>query len=355
MRRTLHRRREINDVASLARFETFLASAVATVLLVRLFLAATGYPQVGGNGLHVAHVLWGGLAMGIALSASAIGLGSRIGSRVAVLGGIGFGLFIDEVGKFVTKSVNYFFKPAVAIIYAVFVLFYLVVRAVLKRRELTDGRRIALAAGAVADQALGQLDEAHRQRALGLLDQVRVEKQAAATVRAALLAQPVTPTRVESRLTRMRNRALASATGLLERRRFQQSVITIFIAGAVLIVIGAIADIATDNLSKFYPKVSEVCALVSGFAAAVITVVGAVQLLRGARIRALETLQVGVLINLLVTDVFQFATIQFAALASLFVQLIVLAGIRFALQVEELSAAAEHAQPVVVAAPRVMG
>jgi hypothetical protein len=355
MRRTLQRRREIHDVASLARFETFLASAVATVLLVRLFLAATGYPQVGGNGLHVAHVLWGGLAMGIALAASAIGLGSRIASRVAVLGGIGFGLFIDEVGKFVTKSVNYFFKPAVAIIYAVFVLFYLVVRAVLKRRELTDGRRIALAAWAVADQALGQLDEAHRQRALGLLDQVRVEKQAAATVRAALLAQPVTPTRVESRLTRLRNRALASATGLLERRRFQQSVITIFIAGAVLIVIGAIADIATDNLSKFYPKVSEVCALVSGFAAAVITVVGAVQLLRGARIRALETLQVGVLINLLVTDVFQFATIQFAALASLFVQLIVLAGIRFALQVEELSAAAEHAQPVVVAAPRVMG
>ena len=351
MGRTLLAPRKINDVASLARFETFLASAVATVLLVRLFLAATGYPQVGGNGLHVAHVLWGGLAMGVALVAGAIGLGSRTGSRVAVLGGIGFGLFIDEVGKFVTKSVNYFFKPAVAIIYAVFVLFYLIVRAVLKRRELTDGRRIALAAGAVADQALGQLDEAHRRRALALLDEVHVEKHAAATVRAALLAQPVTPTRVESRLTRSRDRALAAATGLLERHRVQQTVIVIFIGSAVLIVIGAIADIATDNLSKSYPKVSEIGALASGFVAAVITVVGAVQLLRGARVRALETLQVGVLVNLLVTDLFQFATIQFAALISLFVQLIVLSGIRFALQVEELNAAAGPAQPAVVAAP----
>jgi hypothetical protein len=338
MPKTLLRRREINDVAALARFETFLASAVATVLLVRLFLAATGYPQVGGNGLHVAHVLWGGLAMGIAVVAGAIGLGSRILSRAAVLGGIGFGLFIDEVGKFVTKSVNYFFKPAVAIIYAVFVLFYLIVRWVLQRRELTDGRRIALAARAVADQALGQLDEAHRQRALALLDKVEVETAAAETVRAALLVQPVTPTRVESRLTRWRDQALAAATGVLDRHRVQQSVIAIFIGSAVLIVIGAIADIATDDLSKSYPKVSEVGALISGFVAAVITIVGAVQLLRGARVRALETLQVGVLVNLLVTDVFQFATIQFAALISLFVQLIVLAGIRFALQVEEIAA-----------------
>jgi hypothetical protein len=351
MRGTLLRRRRINDVAALARFETFLASAVATVLLVRLFLAATGYPQVGGNGLHVAHVLWGGLAMGIALVASAIGLGSRVGQRVAVLGGVGFGLFIDEIGKFLTKSVDYFFKPAVAIIYSVFVLFYLIVRAVLQRRELTDGRRIALAASAVADQALGQLDEAHRQRALALLEEVQIELAAAATVRAALLAQPVTPTRLESRLTRWRDRSLKAAAGLLERHRVQQTVITVFIVSAFLVVIGAIADIATDDLVHSYPKASEIGALVSGFVAALITVIGAVQLLRGARVRALETLQVGVLVNLLITDVFQFATIQFAALIGLFVQLIVLSGIRFALQVEELKTAAAPAQPTVVLAP----
>ena len=43
--------------------DTFLVSAVASVLVIRVFLEATGYPQLGGGGLHVAHVLWGGFGL----------------------------------------------------------------------------------------------------------------------------------------------------------------------------------------------------------------------------------------------------------------------------------------------------
>ena len=56
------------DRAALGRFEAFLFSAIATVGLVRAFLIVTGYPKVGGHGLHVAHVLWGGLLMGAAIA-----------------------------------------------------------------------------------------------------------------------------------------------------------------------------------------------------------------------------------------------------------------------------------------------
>ena len=54
--------------------DTFLVSAVATVVIIRIFLEATGYPQLGGGGLHIAHVLWGGLGMlvAIALLAAAV-------------------------------------------------------------------------------------------------------------------------------------------------------------------------------------------------------------------------------------------------------------------------------------------
>ena len=38
-----------------------LVAFAATVILVRLFLEVTGYPQVGSSTLHVAHLLWGGL------------------------------------------------------------------------------------------------------------------------------------------------------------------------------------------------------------------------------------------------------------------------------------------------------
>jgi hypothetical protein len=31
----------------------------------------------------------------------------------AFAGGVGFGFFVDEVGKFISEDVNYFFEPAV--------------------------------------------------------------------------------------------------------------------------------------------------------------------------------------------------------------------------------------------------
>src|SRR6266702_1490362 len=47
--------------------ERFLVSGVATIVLLRFYLEITGYPQVGGGGLHIAHMLWGGLLMLVAI------------------------------------------------------------------------------------------------------------------------------------------------------------------------------------------------------------------------------------------------------------------------------------------------
>ena len=37
-----------------------LLAFAASVILTRLFLSLTGYPQVGNGTLHIAHLLWGG-------------------------------------------------------------------------------------------------------------------------------------------------------------------------------------------------------------------------------------------------------------------------------------------------------
>jgi hypothetical protein len=65
----------------------------------------------------VAHVLWGGLLLFVAV-ALPLSFVNRYALWVSsVLGRIGVGLFIDEVGKFITQGNDYFFPLAFPIIY----------------------------------------------------------------------------------------------------------------------------------------------------------------------------------------------------------------------------------------------
>ncbi len=108
-----------------------LLSFAASISLTRLFLELTGYPQVGGGVLHIAHLLWGGLLLFIASLLPLIYANRWVYTAGAVLSGIGVGLFIDEVGKFITQNNDYFLQPAAPIIYTFFlltVLLYLRVR-----------------------------------------------------------------------------------------------------------------------------------------------------------------------------------------------------------------------------------
>ena len=108
-----------------------LISFGATVLIVRLYLELTGYPRLGNATLHIAHLLYGGLALAAAcllMIIFATPSGIRIG---AMLTGIGLGLFFDEVGKFITANNDYFYRPAAPIIYLIalsFALLYLLLR-----------------------------------------------------------------------------------------------------------------------------------------------------------------------------------------------------------------------------------
>ena len=116
-----------------------LLSFAGTVIVVRAYLKLTGFPQIGSGELHIAHLLWGGLLLFIGTLLPLM-LANRWVHRVtAVLSGVGVGLFIDEVGKFITKSNDYFYPAAAPIIYSVFlvtVLLYLQVR----RAKARDAR-----------------------------------------------------------------------------------------------------------------------------------------------------------------------------------------------------------------------
>ena len=148
----------------------FVVATVATVLATRGVLAAAGFPQLSGSGLHVAHVLWGGLLMALALVLVMSFVGPVIRPVVAVIGGIGFGLFIDEVGKFVTSENDYFFRPAAAIMYVVIVLFVLLIQALHGRRRPQPEELLAGALVEAVGGAAGGISDGRRARALALVD-----------------------------------------------------------------------------------------------------------------------------------------------------------------------------------------
>lgn len=101
---------------------TTLLSFALAVSLTRLFLELTGYPQLGNSTIHISHLLWGGLALFVAALLPLVYANQWAYQAGAVLAGFGVGLFIDEVGKFITQNNDYFYPPAAPIIYAFFLI-----------------------------------------------------------------------------------------------------------------------------------------------------------------------------------------------------------------------------------------
>lgn len=143
---------------------TFVVLTLATILVTRLFLIATGYPQVGGDGLHIAHVLWGGALMVVAFVMLLLFIGPVVRPAAVLVGGIGFGLFIDEVGKFLTDDNDYFYEPAFAIMYACVVAIVVAADLVASRRRRAPSEDVAAAADIAVTGLVGGLSV--RQRAV---------------------------------------------------------------------------------------------------------------------------------------------------------------------------------------------
>lgn len=160
----------VRDFSAGEYLDLFLVTAVSAVLFIRLFLKLTGFPKLGGESLHVAHVLWGGLLMLVAIILLVSFLNRFSRKIAAVLGGAGFGAFIDEVGKFLTHDNDYFFRPTPAIIYIVFILTYLAIRSITRRRHATHTELVVNALKETGQVAVGNINHEERDRALGYLE-----------------------------------------------------------------------------------------------------------------------------------------------------------------------------------------
>jgi hypothetical protein len=142
-----------------------LLSFAASVVVTRVFLQLTGFPKLGGeSGLHIAHVLWGGLLLFIATLLPLVFANQWIYPLTAILSGIGVGLFIDEVGKFITATNDYFYPAAAPIIYGFFLLTVLLYFQIRRRRRVDTRSELYYALDELTEAIDQDLDtvELHR-------------------------------------------------------------------------------------------------------------------------------------------------------------------------------------------------
>ena len=295
-------------------------AAAATVLITRAFLKVTGYPKVGGNSqLHFAHVLWGGLLLGIAMSIMMVSIGSGAKFWASLIGGIGFGLFIDEVGKFLTKDVNYFFKPAIAIIYGVLISAYVIGRQVLRRIKLNGPRTRALVAIGIADNELGQLTQARRDTLKTLLATYS-DDRTDPMLRSLLDASPARPRRTSEEwaatIIDSVQRVFVDLGRRVWIRRVVVTVLVVEVLEALAEVLYVVIAVWLTNIDTSHISASDY----ANFAGDVVEIVlvggGLILLARHDWRRGLEMIRSGLFFTLMYTTLMEFADQQLHALAS---------------------------------------
>lgn len=314
-------------------FDIFLASAIATVLITRLYLHLAGYPQVGGSTLHIAHLLPGGIAMMIALLIMLGTINRSPRELAAYLGGIGFGLFWDELGKFITNDNNYFYQPTIGLLYVSFIVLYLVLRYV-ARRSYNPEDYLANAAGIIMEGTINELDPREYARAQALLAHADPKHP---------LHQSVTNMLENAKPTKQYqpfivNRAIDAIHRPVQRFAhkplFSKMLLGIFYAYGLGLVVTFLLEVIgiahqpIKNLLGIQLTQSNSIATLSVVVTALYIVRGAWHIQVRNTAAALRNFETALLIDIFITQVFLFFSYQLTATIALIVALLLLYFVR---------------------------
>ena len=327
--------------------ELFLVAGVASVLAIRGALAATGYPQLGGDGLHIAHMLWGGLFMTVALLVLFAALG-RVAQRLAaILGGIGFGTFIDELGKFITSDNNYFYEPTIGLIYIIFIAIFLVLEA-FRRQEPEPTEALANAFNQLELAAGRPLDAETKRATLDLLAKSDTSDplvQGLTTFVRSIEPQPVPDM---SFYFRARDYAVRLYSRVVLSRWFRPALISIFlifafvqVAVVSLIVLLSLFESTAANLQLDFTDTATLC---SSAVSGVLTLIGIFQL-RRSRLVAYRWFVRSVLVSIFVTQIFTFLESELTALWGFAIDILLYTALKIMIEQEQRLAAETVSTP----------
>ena len=246
----------------------------------------------------MAHVLFGGVFMLGAMVMFMLFLGRSSRWLASLFAGIGFGLFIDEVGKFLTQDNNYFFKPAAAVMYLFIVLVYVISAFLVRRRALSDRELVVNSLKMMQEMAADNLDAyeaAEMRRMLAAASSTEPLRDPLVDLLENVNREPIAVGRINRVYVWVRRRAI----GLARLSLLQRMGVVLFQIVILLSVVKPTQELV-DSPSTFAGVWAGAAWLVF-----VMGVVATVFYYRGQHVRSLQIFALALTLELLVVQFFE--------------------------------------------------
>lgn len=304
----------IRNISAGKLLDYFLISSIGTILLIRAYLDLTGYPQIGFGDFHIAHVLWGGLLMliSVVLVLSFLSATSRL--MASIIGGVGFGVFIDELGKFITADNNYFYQPTAAILYVLFIILFLSFRTIESYQKFSPQEYLANALELMENVVFNDLDVDEKSRIRRFLSLSSHKNPLVAHLEKFINEAEALPKIKPGMIARFWSKLGLFYETISTNKYFIKLVILLFILHASLalvsvVILGNVFLFTQHNV----PVTSlQLGGLISAFIAEVPIIIGISRILH-SRLFAYRMFRISVLISIFLVQFFSFYFENFSA------------------------------------------
>ena len=259
-------------------------------------------------------------------------MGIRTQRRASVVAGLGFGLFIDELGKFITRDNNYFYRPTIGLIYLTFVVIFIVSRYLSQMRQLSRQEYLLNALSMTQEAAVHDLDKAERNQALVYLAQAD-PKHPLVPVLTQVLQQTASVTPARSRWHRWSRDTQALYERIIAQPKGSKIFNWLFLLNTFLFFV-AIVYFFMQTLADNHAGIGSYLELVSAAVPPCIILVASV-VRRKDRLQRYRLFSIALLMNIFVTQFFSFYHDQFSALPGFLINVIFYVGVRSLIKHEQ--------------------
>ena len=314
--------------------ENFLVASISSFLLIRFFLKVLNYPQLGNGQLHIAHMLWGGLLMFLALIICFSFLTKLARNLSSIIGGIGFGTFIDELGKFLTKDSNYFFQPTVALIYVIFILIFLLYREMEKYNKASENEYLINALEVSKEAFVSDLSEEEKEKALGYIKKYSLHNDFTKSFKLMIEKTQLVIEKKPNIFSKIIRNSKKYYRQIIQNKWFIKIIILVFLFQSILLlqhiweVINSLPYLFPPAIpfyktfELFFSIISELLALLG------------IIIVRKNRLSGYKIFKKSTLVSIFLTQFFAFYTFQLYALKNLAVNLLILLTLDFLIERE---------------------